>query len=377
MKTMMCMAAALLVALSVAVPDLARADWEHCCLNPVRWASDTVNLDVRVENYPVGSIGHNQIVAAAEEWTDLGDSAVNIVIGSDTDGTVGPDNGQSEIYRAGLSGDSSLATVVTWTTNTCVSGAGAPVCCGCNPSTIVESDMIIFDQNTVGGVVNNIPWSAIDPGRGSDPDPTPIVFKPAIQHELGHMIGIQHTNNGLVRMSSAYPVGGWFFGGGDRTRPHVVDRLDAQAIYPDSASGADVYMSNVADIGGISRQLSWGSSVANFYPRRLPNAISGQASNVVRRGDALQVNLCGGNLGPSTNTVTVDVYLSLDRNFLPSNDLPIANVQRTFAGYTSECWVENVTIPNNTAHLTYWVIFGHGTGGNNLAIINRQVQVIP
>lgn len=362
--------------LLVVVAHSASADHIDCCGNKYRWASSNLDLGWCTSSFSASSHWVARMEEAAQEWTDLPESDVDISLSSDSH--CSSTNNDSEIwYTNSSSGDGSLIIATTTFINS--SCSNFPCCMGCTAPELTVTDIVIYAQNSSG----SIPWSVVVPtGAGSQPNSGFTYFLPNFQHELGHAMGLLHTSSGMTRMATFDPGGGWFYSGADTVQPLGHDRWDANAVYPEGSftNYSNIYMINIQSDGNVSRPLSSSGSVANYYPRNT-NPISGQDFNAVRVGDTVQMRVCRGNVGPKKSpSYDIDVYLSQGDRWWSASDVYAGTFQNQsgLSGYTKGCFTGTFTVPSGvSAGKTYYVLFGNGTSGNDIAVQDRPIKVIP
>lgn len=355
----------------------------QCCgstnANAGKWATTDLQFRYSTGSFPTGSANAARLVSAGTTWTNLSESAVSITVSPAT----GPVSGPNLISELWVSASSVDALARTYIQATGFQGCpGGPPCCtsgSCTAPVITEADIVFF--NSTGGVTNT--WSSAFPNGQSNLN-TLFVLETAV-HEFGHAVGLNHSANGQARMSIGTANGGWFY---ESTPfgtcvPHAQDRVEVNYLYPASfTTYSDIYMSNVssspANSSG-SRPLSYKPSTEspNFYPRPSP-LLSGQPTNSARVGNTVLVQMCYGNLGSSgTLPLTIQGWLSTD-NVKSSGDISVATYSRSGLSARGQvCFEGSFQVPNVTTFVNYWFIYGTGTTGNDLAVIDRPLFVIP
>ena len=117
---------------------------------------------------------------------------------------VGWSNTESEIWHhSGYHADGALMVTTPVLTSSC-----GYECCGCTPAEIVEKDIVVYAKTDASTPI--VYLSGMPEGEDGDfPEIGSISFIVAMQHEMGHVIGLTHTPHGLARMAPNYPAGGW------------------------------------------------------------------------------------------------------------------------------------------------------------------------
>jgi len=384
MKTTPTIALGLVGSLITAIALPARANLFFCCSDVQRWNSTAPNITIRAEptHYPTTGSYFHRIQDAAAAWQNLQESNITISVVSDTDGGQSLMNTQSELYDAsGHSPDSD--TFIAATFRHFVGGFGACSGAGLCTAPRIDAADIVFYQTAAsepGGTFTTIPWSSAVPnGLSNDAFTDPgTYFLPTLMHEMGHLLGLEHTPSGTETMSTNYPFGGWDYGGASPCHPFKSEQVEANFLYPASANFSDMYVGGVVNAGGVSRQLSYDPITDStvFYPHNT-TPITGFPFNVVRRGQQFQINYCRGNMGnAATGSQTVTAYFSSDRAWSVNDPPAGGSFVENLSGHAGTCNVKTFTIPNTLSNGLWWVLVGPGTSGNDIAIQNRQIQVI-
>jgi hypothetical protein len=352
-------------------PSTATAETIICCGGYAKWASPSVTFKWLPDSFPVGNPNIGRIQAAAARWTELAESNVSITVTADNDNT--DHSNENEIWIVpGAEPEEGLyiaETLQRWSKATC----------DCPTATLEEADIVRYS------VANGdlIAWNSSEPS-GSTNLPfvnSTIYFGVTILHEMGHGIGIEHTLNGLVRMSPVYPSGGWAFSGSNRVATLHWDRKDVNLLYPAAASYSDLYMANVQDGTdsvngvGVSTPLSDNPSTGadNFYPR---NPATDTNSGIAGTS-TIQARYCMSNLGPSNSpTTTINRYLSTDRVWHSTDIVLPSFTEPPILGYNGGCQTQSFVIPAGTPAGAYYILYGNGTSGNNIAVQNRTFTVL-
>lgn len=370
--------ACLLIGCAILPSKIAHADHWSCCGNPIAWGSSNVDLKWSTVSFSAGSPWVDRIEDAADGWSALSESSFVWQVAPDSNSDVGHGNGENEIWftNASNSINAGAIALISYSLGQC---PGGPCCNGCTPPTILETDIILYGKTKEGFPVtwyHGVPNGSFPIGTTSSGNWVVVT----VQHELGHALGLTHPLVGLARMcNSGYFSGGWFHTGSRTVVPFGHDRASVKILYPRSSSYTDVIVHNVQGTEGSHPSTSWPLSYNiqsgdfDYYPR---SVVSGSAS--VRMGEQVEARFCRGNLGPKrSSSVSIDVYLSTDPRW-SSNDKHAGTFgSERLAGYARGCFTGTFTIPSGlTVGERYYVLYGYGTSGNNMANMDRRLRIV-
>lgn len=381
MKAWIGLALAVTSIVIAAAPE-AKADYQQCCTNPIRWSSGAVNMKWCTSSFSAGDTWTPMIQEAADEWDNVSNSAADFTVTSDS--SCAMSNSDNETwFTSGSNPDNFIAAEFSSYTGGGGGGCagGAPCCSGCSAPTMVESDIIVYGQSTAGATIT---WfGGLPIGETSSPDIAGNFIVVTYQHEMGHTLGMTHTANGMVRMSTASPNGGWFQNGTSPVQPLTTDRSDAAALYPGAGTFSSIYSSNTQtdSSNNVSRPLSYDptTDTSAYYPRNT-TPIAGQLVNRVRVGQQIQVRFCRGNLGnATTGLIDQRVYRSTNKVYDVSDVNVLTYAATSATAYSKGCFTGNVTIAAGTPNGTYYLLLGQGTSttGQFIATQDRPFVVIP
>jgi len=185
-------------------------------------------------------------------------------------------------------------------------------------------------------------------------------------------------------MAPTHPNGGWFNAAvsSTTTPPLGDDRAVSSAIYPASSAYADFYASNVRTVLGTSWELSVelvGGNPTVIYPDNLSTASKSSLDNHAKRGQSVAWEMCYGNLG-TANTIglTVNATLSTSPTSMGTLAFGSVNVPAGVLAESTICQLMTSTVPATAAIGTsYYIVFGSGSGGNDIARVDRQLLIDP
>jgi hypothetical protein len=374
-------------AATAVTPVTANADYQFCgtdaAANTIRWNGPSTTLTVASNGWPQGTPWFDDVAAQV--------AIQNVWSGFDFTTAIGDGSWQGGrndlIYVNGPNGTFPTAFAVTNTFYENICGGVTPPCCvGSDPSNIVEADIVVYINNSLG----NINWFSGPESRivnQTDFDRTRVSDRNVLAHEMLHAIGIRHTSSsaiaGHTRITSNYPSSGWWDNGTFEIL--AFDVRDLRRVYGGSSSGiGSMYVNNLqpwASPAGSVVPLSWdpGTTTSDSFPRnRTP--IAGQANNRVRRGQTMDFRFCAGNRAAASYTEALNVFLSTNAT-LDGADPAVAAISLSWPAVNSFCGQQSFTIPNTVPNGTYnvFVRLGGSTGANvsgRTAIINRQIVVI-
>lgn len=351
-----------------------------------KWDASTVSFDIEVADPDWRAT----IISAGSHWNRR--SGMEIQFGT---------TGANDIVATdGCSNDIGLLMRTSTSASDCYDGGIV----ACRPSRINEADIEIFtkirkvrsDGSTYCDFINWTPF----PTTLDAPYPQSQILAITLQHEIGHALGLIHSDTGLARMESSYPGGGWFHSDVPATAivvPFEDDIRGLQYLY--SASGpnhtrfSDVYASSwvhrATPAGTDHNQFintvpitQVGSNVSHFPRNRVDR---GNNRKTVKAGDRVDIRISAANRGDASYTEPTPVrcFLSRDVHLTVGADFEVDcnwtyNPLDAFSHWTSDISFVVPTLPSSpqTAHELFYVFWWLDTGSsdpNNYSYLQHRV----
>jgi len=265
--------------LAMAVPAAHAANWLECSGNKIKWNSNWTNMYISTTSFPAGSAWDSDLQNAMWHWNHVGGSGFNFYVGRDTDGTHSSSNGVNEIYWSAAETGSALA--VTFSRYHCYWAFGYQY--GRDEADIAFNSSYAWSTSTLNYASLGSPYN----------------FELVALHELGHALGLSHSDGVQATMNSYYANGGPL-GYYKEVDPLPDDRYGVRALYADGTTETDVAGSALKRTGtGTSGLVSSPTSAA--------------------RGSTISINFTFANLGTATATFDIGFYLSTN-DFISTSD---------------------------------------------------------
>ena len=292
------------------------AAYETCNGREQRWLKDKTTLYLNHISFPEGSTYTQQTHDMIDEWNNVKGSNFTFYTGVDNDNTAGLGNGRNEVYFSSFAANTTTLGV-----------------------TNIRSECYWFFGNHWG-------YEETDIAINSDKDWTTgsysgngasnlISFKSVMLHELGHSLGLKHSNDDIAVMNSYYPNGGTV-GYYEETTPLPDDRWGLKILYPDSSVGRDIAVSRFKtnENGG-----TWVNSYAG--------------TTYKKSGDTISFEYTILNLGTTDESVPIRFYISNNR-YISTYDTYVGSTTWTMPGYAQVTASKTIYIPNLT-NGTYYI----------------------
>jgi len=328
---------------ALAVPAAQAANWLECSGNKIKWNSNWTNMYISTTSFPAGSSWDGDLQNAMWHWNHVGGSGFNFYVGRDTDGSHSSSNGVNEIYFSSSEAGSALA--VTFSRYHCYWAFGYQY--GRD-----EAD-IAFNSN--------LSWTTATFNYASLG--SPYNFELVALHELGHALGLSHSDGVQATMNSYYANGGPL-GYYKEVDPLPDDRYGARALYADGTGETDVAGSPFKRTGtgttGLASSPTW-----------------------AYRGTNVAIDFTFANLGTATQTFDIGFYLSTN-DYISTGDRWLGSNYGAWASSGAlGTYSRTLYIPTDIAPGTYYLGFlvdsgsaiGEGNEGNNSQPMPRSITI--
>lgn len=309
------LAAAALLALSFT--SAQAASWRTCEGAALKWNGNRADMFISTTSFPAGSSWDSALQNAMWHWNNVKGAGFNFFVGRDTDGSSSPDNGRNEVYFNASHTGTALA--VTRTRYHCYWLFGWQ-------RGIDETDIAF--NTSLGWNTGAVNYASLG---------SPFHFESVALHELGHALGLLHSDGVLATMNSFYPNGG-SLGQFKEIDPLPDDRLGVRSLYPDGTTETDI-------AGSAFQRTGSGTS----------GLVASPAS--AARGSTINIGVSIANLGTSTRSFNIGFYLSSD-NFISTGDRLLGtNTGASVSSGGVLTFTRSLSIPANVAPGTYTLGF--------------------
>lgn len=285
------------------------ASYKTCNGRKQTWLKDNTTLYLSPVSFPEGSIFTKQTHDMIQQWNNVTGSNFKFHIGVDNDNYAEYGNKKNEVYFYPLGKDSTTLGV---THRSMKCGWFFGNIWGYQETDIeINSDKNWTSSSYTGVVSNNL-----------------TNFKPVMLHELGHALGLGHSDHQLAVMNTYYPSGG-SVGYYEETTPLPDDRWGLKILYPDNSSGRDVAVSRFKGDG--EGHLRYNQLNKAWMDRKT--------------GDTISVEYTILNLGTTDESVTIQFYISTN-DYISTYDTYLGSTTWTMPGYSQANASKTITIPN-------------------------------
>lgn len=310
--------AAALALASLGTGGLAQAaSWLNCEGSPIKWNSNRADMYISTTSFPAGSVWDGALQNAMWHWNNVKGAGFNFYVGRDTDGSSNPDNGRNEVYFNAAHAGTALA--VTRMRYHCYWFFGTHR--GIDETDIAFNTSLAWNT----GAVN---YGALG---------SPFHFESVALHELGHALGLMHSDGVLATMNSFYPAGG-SMGNHKEIDPLPDDRRGIRSLYPDFTTEVDV-------AGSAFKRTGSGSSGVVSSP------------SWAYRGNTVNIEVTIANLGTASRSFNIGFYLSSNDFISTSDRLLGTNFGASLSAGGLLTFTRTLTIPANVAPGTYTLGF--------------------
>lgn len=288
--------------------------WDTCNGHAQKWMNNWTTMDLSTKSFPVGSYYEQRVQWMMAEWNAVAGSAMTFYVGRDTDGEHMMGNWDNELYWDNL-GESTLGR--TYKYNECYWLFG-------NHWGKSEVDLAMNSNSSLN-------WS--DAG-----------FRSVVLHELGHALGLMHTDSLAVMNDSSDEAVSF------ADTPRAVSYHNWITPLADDRAGLRFLYGN----DGISRNVA----VSRFYVNDSGDKLQSFPSRTsLRAGDSFALNYTVENHGTEREDyVLVYFYLSSD-SYITTSDRYIGAAAWVMpSGSSAQARIE-IILPAGLAEGDYYVGF--------------------
>lgn len=329
--------------LALGATSAQAAVWQTCDGNKIKWNSNWTNMYISTTSFPAGSSWDSDLQNAMWHWNHVGGSGFNFYVGRDTDGSHSNSNGVNEIYFSAAETGSALA--VTFSRYHCYWAFGYQY--GRDEADIAFNTSYAWNTGSLNYASLGSPYN----------------FELVALHELGHALGLQHSDGVQATMNSYYANGGPV-GYYKEVDPLPDDRYGVRALYPDGTGETDV-------AGSAFKRTGTGTSGLISTP------------TYAYRGTYVNMEFTFANLGTSTQTFDIGFYLSTN-DYISTADRWLGTNYGAWASSGAlGTYSRSLYIPTDIAPGTYYLGYlvdggfaiGEGNEGNNNQPAPRAITI--
>lgn len=320
-----------LLALSTVSFGAQAAEWNTCSTNgkALTWPiHQTADMYISTKSIPERSVWDIHTLKMMGQWMTVGGSNFKFGMVRDRDGTTHTHNGINEIDFKDLPFESSIAR--TYMRFDCYWERDAP------ETGLVEADISLNKRYS---------WTVAD-FKGADTATgaadSPFNFEIVMLHELGHALGLAHSDSHLATMSGYYPYGGPN-GHKNEVEPHADDRYGLRILYPGGSTERDLSVSRFHDTV-YAAKLNFVSTTHT----------DGLVITRLNKGGQYDIQYTVENLGTRTEIANILFYISTTP-YISIEDAFIGSAALSMPAGTVWSAEKRITIPTSLASGTYYI----------------------
>ncbi len=309
----------------------------NCGGRPVGYASASLSFSASSAGFPAGQIW-DQALRVAISRVNENPSRFRITSLSNNDDSVAIGNGQSEIWWSSNPDESNPA--VAYTRYQCNTSTGV--------GSLIESDILFYNKQPYGQTMTATDlWGY---GGGFRP------FQTTAIHELGHAMGLAHSNSEYNIMGTDWLV---LTTNGGVARSY----LGTDANY----GLLRIYGTSPNSIQDLSlshwKYLGPDGAYSDHERTRMFNAsgselsstlVSGEKKYSINKGETVGVQLTAENNGQVSQSARVGYYISTD-NTITTSDRLLTTESRNIGLNDPLTYIKNLVIPTDLASGDYWL----------------------
>ena len=311
-----------IIAISLSVTIIADAcNYNTCFSKKQIWKSNNTTMYISTISMPPDSEWDIRLQWAMSEWNAVRGSKWKFYVSRDTDRTVSNSNGKNEIYFIHHSGNE---LAITYSRYQCYWFFGIRY--GYIEADIEFNVKYLWTCSTFTGNSTGSPYN----------------FELVALHELGHALGLNHSNGRVSTMNSYYYNGGPI-GHHNQVEPHADDRYGLRILYPDSTTGRNVSASRFHNTGG-------GASAINSV-----QTTNGNVVELLECNKQYDIRYTVENLGTQDEpSVRVEFYLSTN-SYISTSDIYLGSTTWSIPKGSYVTAQKRITVPNSIATGNYYI----------------------
>lgn len=310
--------------LALMIQSLNAYSWRTCNGHAQLWKSNTFDMYINTYSFPAGGSFHDAILEEIQDWNDLDGQKFHFVTRDQywTSSTEHGNRKSEMIFTPDLDSNIYGRTMVQYD---CYRSWGAVV----DLWGYYEADILMNSNKS---------WHTDQTELRESKKGDRLNFHFVMAHELGHALGLQHSDNTMALMNTYYPGGG--VGHSNDIKPHADDQQGVRRLYGNGNTVRAVLASNSRNIGDRQRynivtNPSSSSSVATLF-----------------RGNEYEIEYTMENAGTYSENIGVKFYISTN-NYISSFDTYVGESGWSLMG--SHTAKKRFTVPSSIAPGTYYI----------------------